>query len=811
MSRYLCIHGHFYQPERENPWLEAIERQESAYPYHDWNARVAAECYRPNAASRILDGAGRIVRIVNNYSRISFNVGPTLLAWLESEEPETYQAVLEADRASRERFAGHGSAMAQVYNHMILPLACPRDRRTQVRWGLRDFERRFGRPADGMWLPETAVDLASLEALAEAGVRFIVLAPHQAGRVRPLNGEEEDWEDVTGGRVDPTRPYLQRLPSGREIACFFYDGPVSRSVAFEGLLRDGERFADRLLGLFREASSDPQLVHIATDGETYGHHHRHGEMALSYALEHLDRRPDVQVVNYSRFLALHPPEHEVDIVENTSWSCAHGVERWRSDCGCSTGGQPGWRQGWREPLREALDWLRDRLAPEYERRAGELLDDPWAARDDYIDVVLDRTPENVDRFLVAHGGGGLSDQARVDALELLELQRMAMLMYTSCGWFFNDLSGIETVQVIEYAGRAVQLAEKRFGDSVEAEFLQRLDEASSNVPEQGSGRDIYLRRVAPQRVDLSKVCAHHALTSLFVPVAERSRVYCYAVEDEQTVRESVGRARLLLGIARVCSRITGEAARFGYSAFQFGDHHVQAGVREFRGRTAFDEMGEAMRRAFRGGDMAAALRLMDEHFAGGTYSLKSLFRDAQQRIVERILESTLADVEGIYGGVFERSAPLMRFVADLGLPQPRALKMTGEFVLNETLRRLLREKEPDLDRIASHLETARAEGLELDAAGLALALQSTLGRLGRRAAVAAGETEPLRRFDRAVELALMAPFDVSLWEAQTRYWRMWRSALPEVSRLAEQGDEEAARWTDLFERLGEKLGMALDG
>ncbi|MCL6482072.1 MAG: DUF3536 domain-containing protein, partial [Firmicutes bacterium] len=375
MERYICIHGHFYQPPRENPWLEAIEQQDSAYPYHDWNERITAECYAPNAASRILDSEGRIVRIVNNYARISFNFGPTLLAWMEQHAQETYRAVLEADRESRERFGGHGSALAQAYNHLIMPLANSRDKRTQIRWGIHDFVHRFGRRPEGMWLPETAVDLETLELMAEQGIRFTILEPGQARRVRPIGGRT--WRDVAGGRIDPTTAYRLRLKSGHSICLFFYDGPIARAVAFEGLLARGENFANRLVSAFNDSRSWAQLVHIATDGETYGHHHLYGDMALAYALQYLEEHRLARLTNYGQYLELHPPTQEVEIFENTSWSCAHGVERWRSDCGCNTGGHPGWNQAWRAPLREALDWLRDTLAPRYEKHAGALLRDPW--------------------------------------------------------------------------------------------------------------------------------------------------------------------------------------------------------------------------------------------------------------------------------------------------------------------------------------------------------------------------------------------------------------------------------------------------
>ncbi len=324
-----------------------IELQDSAYPFHDWNERTTAECYAPNSVARVLDASGRILRLVNNYSRISFDFGPTLLPWIESNAPDVYQRVLDADRESQSSFAGHGSAIAQVYNHIILPLANDDDRRTQVDWGIRDFRHRFGREPEGMWLAETAADIPTLEVLAEYGVRFTVLAPNQAARVRKVGSLE--WTDVSGARIDPSVPYVQKLPSGRSLALFFYDGPVSQAVAFEKLLTRGESLAGRLISAFSDLREGDQLVHIATDGESYGHHHAHGDMALASALELLAATPEITLTNYGQFLENHPPQSEVEIFENSSWSCAHGVERWRSNCGCNSG-RAGWHQDWRSPF-----------------------------------------------------------------------------------------------------------------------------------------------------------------------------------------------------------------------------------------------------------------------------------------------------------------------------------------------------------------------------------------------------------------------------------------------------------------------------
>jgi alpha-amylase/alpha-mannosidase (GH57 family) len=510
MNRFICIHGHFYQPPRENPWTGEIARQEDAYPYHDWNDKIAAECYTPNTRARILGPGGKVITVVNNYSQMSFDFGPTLLSWLERYKPETYRTIIETDRAGQQRYSGHGPAMAQCYNHMIMPLANSRDKRTQVVWGVRDFEHRFGRKSEGMWLPETAVDLETLDIMAEQGITFTILAPRQAKRIRSIGGKT--WTDVCGERIDSRVPYLCRLPSGRTITLLFYDGPLARDIAFGRLLDDGVMFAQRLVGLGdgdmtrtaavrdRVPGHVSSLAHIATDGETYGHHHRFGEMGLAYCIYHIQKNRLATVTIYGEYLERHPPTREVEVIENSSWSCAHGVERWRDNCGDNTGAHPDWTQAWRRPLREALDWLRDRLIPFYEEQMRGYVKDPWQVRDDYIAVVLDRSEPSVERFgeqRLAAGGPRLAPEDEVRILRRLEMQHHAMLMYTSCGWFFDDVSGIETIQILQYAARAMQLAREVGGPDLEAEFIARLEPAPGNKPEYNNGARAYEKLVKP--------------------------------------------------------------------------------------------------------------------------------------------------------------------------------------------------------------------------------------------------------------------------------------------------------------------------
>jgi alpha-amylase/alpha-mannosidase (GH57 family) len=731
---------------------------------------------------------------------------------MQEQDPETYHAILEADRASMERFSGHGSAIAQAYGHMILPLANGRDKRTQVKWGIRDFEHRFGRRPEGMWLPETAVDLDSLEALAEEGIGYTILEPGQAAAVR--HSVEHEWRDVTGARIDRGRPYLQRLPSGKTITILFYDGPLSRAVAFEGLLRDGEVFARRLIGAFVEGAIGPRLVHLATDGETYGHHHKHGEMALAWALQRIDEDASVELTNYGEFLERHPASDEVQIIENTSWSCVHGVERWRSDCGCSSGGHPGWHQRWRAPLREALDWLRDTLAPRYEEAVGRFLRDPWLARDAYIDVILDRSRENVDRFFAQHAVRDLTDDERVRVLELLELQRHAMLMYTSCGWFFDELSGIETVQVMQYAGRAVQLARDLFDDEefddeeIEERFLERLERAESNLPDKKNGRRVYDLHVRPAMVDLKKVAAHYAVSSLFEEYADEQRIYCYDVSRRDERRSEAGRARLIVGQARIRSVITYREATLSYAAIHLGDHNVVGGVRPFQSDEAYRALADDVESAFGHGDFPAVLRKLDEAFAASTYSLKSLFRDEQRRILRRILEESIRRASAQYEQIYDSRAPLMRSVADLGVPAPRPFRMAAEFVMNTRLRRAIAGEELlEAERL---LAAARHEDVELDHVDLSYVAKRALERAAERLAGEPGDFERLERFAALVTFVRRLPFHAPLHGVQNTYWRLLQDVYPALRERAEAGDEAARRWCERFEALGRELQVAVE-
>jgi alpha-amylase/alpha-mannosidase (GH57 family) len=490
----LIVHGHFYQPPRADPWSGAIEAQSSAAPFHDWNERVHAECYRPNVNAQIVTDEGE--QVANNLDHMSFNFGPTLMSWLEQVHPSTYERILEADRTSRDRL-GHGNAIAQAFHHTILPLSPVRDVRTQVRWGLADFEFRFGRAAEGLWLPETAVDDDVLIVLIEEGLGFTILAPHQARRWREPGG---DWNDVTEAGIDTTRPYVYFHPdgSGRSIALCFYDGPRSRAIAFENVTSSAERFLDHLSGPPDESA----VVSIATDGETYGHHHEFADICLAYAFNVEAPRREVEFTNYAAWLAEQPPALEVQIDQGgTSWSCLHGVGRWIEDCGCSTGGEGGWAEGWnqawRGPLRRGLELLRDAADEVFEREGSRLFADPWEARDRYVEVRLGA--RGLDDFLAAECSIPVDEDVRVRAWRLLTMQEMALSMFTSCGWFFSDVGGIETIQILRYAARTLDLLAELGATGTEDQFMMVLEEAKSNDVSKGTAADIFNTRVRTRR------------------------------------------------------------------------------------------------------------------------------------------------------------------------------------------------------------------------------------------------------------------------------------------------------------------------
>lgn len=818
-KRYVCLHGHFYQPPRENPWLEEVEVQESASPFHDWNERITQECYAANATSRILDDEGRIQRIVNNYSRISFNFGPTLLTWMDRHAPALVEALVEADELSRSRFSGHGSAMAQAHSHIILPLASSRDKKTQILWGLSHFRNRFGREAEGMWLPETAVDLESLEILADQGLRFVVLAPRQAKAVRPLSGGE--WQNVGEGTLDTQRPYLCKLPGGGSIAAFFYHGALAQELAFGELLKDGKAFAKRLCSEFREDAPPGALVHVATDGETYGHHHRFGDMALAYALNTLEQEGMATLTVYGEYLEKHPPSMEVSLHENSSWSCVHGVERWRSDCGCHIGGAPHWNQKWRKPLRGAMDWLRERLADIYEREGREVLSDPWEARDLYEPVTADR--DQAEAFLESHGAPGLDHAEKVKALKLLEMQRHGLLMYASCGWFFDDISGLEATQTMRCACRAMQLAWEVSGARLEPGYVRILETAPSNLQGYESGAHVYQAVVKPMEANLLKIGACHAVESLFDEGRTSKEDYgCFVVDTEQVRRLESGRLVLCDGKATIRSRVTWDQQGLYFCALNLGDHNVLAGVGGYPGAGESDAARygegreqdlqaaiEEVRAAFEDSDVLEAVRRIQAGFGKNTYDTNDLFEEARRRVQLRLLEGAQESLESCLRPIFREYSHTLKAVRRGQSPLPKVLRAALELLLNSDLEAALTGEALDPLELSLLHDEAQRWSMIWDGDNTQQAATHAADRLALQMKAQPDDTAALGRLRSFLEIADEMELEPELWECQNEVYRASQQYLDEKRRQAQSGDADAQTWVQEMETLASRLKLSL--
>ena len=717
MGVYVTIHGHFYQPPRENPYLDTIERQPSATPFHDWNERIHHECYRPNANARILNDRGEVVGIVNNFEYLSFNIGPTLMSWLEKYDRETYQQIIDADRKSCDRLNGHGNAIAQVYNHIILPLANKRDKHTQIRWGKEDFRSRFGRDPEGMWLAETAVDYATLEVLVAEGIKFIILAPSQAERCRPIPTEEENdpqWHQVGGAQIDPTRPYRCFLDDDRYIDIIFYDGPISRDMGFSDVLNNSSRFVSRLGLAVRGDHRASQLVSVATDGETFGHHKGGTEKCLAYAFTQEFPNRKWTVTNFAHYLSISSPTWEVIIKPVTAWSCAHGVDRWQDDCGCGGGG--GWHLKWRKPLRDSLDWLRDRLITVYDDIGHQFFRDPWLARDEYIQVILDRSPENVETFLNRHSKRSLAPSQQIDALRLLEMERHSLLMYTSCGWFFEEISRPEGVQILRYAARALELAAEVGGVQLEQEFRDRLDLAPSNVDSFKTGAEVYRQLVVSAQISFKQVAAHYAISSLFTSYPQQERVYCYNAYQLDYQLQRMGALTLAVGQLRLVSEITWESTNLVFAVLHLGGWDFHCCIQPFTGRNVYTKIKEKLFDALNQASAAQTIIAMTQIFGDETFSLQNLFAEERHRIMKLLSQETLSRVDQLYTQVYrDNYGVLMAFHRD-ELPVPQELQVAAEIALSNRCLHYIQALKSDSSDIQSFLSNmAELEAIATEA------------------------------------------------------------------------------------------------
>lgn len=717
---YLTIHGHFYQPPRENPWLEAIELQDSALPFHDWNERVNLECYNPNSASRIVDANNKVLDIVNNYSLMSFNFGPTLLSWMEVHAPKTYERIIKADIVSRVKFSGHGNAIAQVYNHMIMPLANRHDKETQVKWGIRDFEYRFGRMPEGMWLAETAVDDETLEVLADNGIKFTILSPYQSQKYRKIG--DKDWTDAGWGNIDPAKPYRYFVKSNPKkfIDIFFYDGAISKSVAFDNLLQDGNKFINRLKDGVSGLRDYPQIINIGTDGESYGHHTKFGDMALAYVLRVKAKETGFTLTNYAEYLDKYGVTDEVDIKQASSWSCFHGVGRWKEDCGCSTGGQMGWNQKWRKPLRDAFDYLRDRLIVLYEQYAPQYFTkDIWDVRNDYISVILDRSELSIKNFFRNHLKPECSDQDKVNAMKLLEIQRQAMLMYTSCGWFFAEISGIETTQIMKYAARAMQLAASFTDEDFETQFVNILATAQSNIKEFGTGAEIYKRFVKPSVVTIKQIASLWAIMSAYEEVDDETSLYCYDIVRKNYKTVSKGKNSLHIGRVQIKSRITLEHYDLMYSLLRYSGGDFHCAIKDYSGADEFNEIQKNLTMTFVNHPLTEIIRSLDKYFGAEYYTLKDIFIEERRKILNVMIQGKTSRFSGLYKDIYEDGKASILHFKNLGLNPPDEFKIAAKYVLGQEFNKLFEDiqnsmNEHDLQEAIDVNNEAKMLDIQLD-------------------------------------------------------------------------------------------------
>ena len=794
MTTALVIHGHFYQPPRENPWTELVEREPGASPFHDWNERIHAECYRPNAYARISDVHGRVERVVNNYAHLSFNFGPTLLNWLERFRPETYVRVLEADRESSRRHRGHGNAIAQGYHHAILPLCNGRDRRTQLRWGLADFRLRFGREAESLWLPETACDDATLESLIEEGLRYVILSPFQAEAVRPAGSAE--WRKVADGGVDTTVPYsyAHRDGSGRSIAVFFYDGRIARGIAFEGLLASSQGL---LAACARAARGGAQIVNVATDGESYGHHFRWGDRSIAYALEVEAARQGLRVTNYGEFLDEHTPAHEIRLQagpggEGTAWSCAHGLGRWTRDCGCNASAPGGWNQRWRAPLRAAFDLLRDDLAPKFEEDCGPLLGDPWAARDEYVELLGPGGAGRREAFLRRHAARPLSDVERVRALTLLEAQRAALTMYTSCGWFFNDVSGIETAQTLRYAGRVLETMETLGLAPPTERFLETLAEARSNLPERPSGADVFLRTVGPSRVTPRRVAAHLAISNLIEHgegAAEEQQTAGYASRKLDLRKQRHGRVTLETVRLALEEEATGRTHEFALAAMHFGEVDYYCALRPFEGEAEFEAAASKLWSHVRAASLPVLLRVAQAEFGPDEFGLEALLPQGRGHLSQSVFGRLVARFMEGYEQLYEENRRVVERLQEIGFHPPRELRLAAELTVGLRLERELRGQRSGAGDYRAAAEIARDAarfGYRIDRTSVTRVFEETVTEAARLVVVRP-EPENIRSARALIDLGRELGLEANLERGQEILYEAARAGAP----LSEEAREFA--------------------
>ncbi len=799
-ERYVIMHGHFYQPPRENPWLEEVEQQPSADPYHDWNERILHECYLPNLVARILAPDGRIRDIVNNYAHMSFNFGPTLLSWIEKKYPLVLEGLVEADRMSRELRGGHGNAIAQAFSHPILPLATERDRETEIEWGISYFWRIFGRRPESLWLPEAAVNAATLRSLMPFGLKYILLAPSQAARVRPLGAGEDQWRSVQDGTIDTRMPYRIFVPDKagkrdpqRFIDVFFYNGTLSRAIAFDKMLGDAPKLADRFEKAFGDPYFDrrPRVVSVATDGETYGHHEHFGDRGLSFLLKQEFPKRGLTLTNFGEFLEKFPPICEVELAqsehdEGTAWSCTHGVSRWKSDCGCNAG-TPNYHQRWRKPLRDALDHLRNQLDDLYEKEGAPIFRDPWKARNAYIDVFLDRKSDRVESWMRSQLRFPFDDRTKIRALELLEMQRNRLFMYASCGWFFDEISGIEPVQNLRYAARAIQLAKQISSIDLEPELLDGLERAPSNVADYGNGRTVYEKLVHPTVVEWPRIVANFMLTQELVsPGIGSGLVRGNRIELLDVDERGLGPAQLGVFKVSFTSGATGASWLAMGLWLTHSQSDVYCSVAEFHDDADYEalkaRLSEIERFPVVGFD-----EIRHPILTGPVYTLDDLFQEERDRIFDRLMQQETERLREHHESLLRRNLPLLRKYVRSGRPLPPRVLSPVTHALEASLIRLLRDLQTrwaleDLSTVHDIVRTASELGAAFHTDTLSKIVSDLISREAAELERALND-DSVDKLIRLSQLARSIGCKITPYEAQNSLFRTLQlRVLPDLPR-----------------------------
>lgn len=813
MSRAdVIFHGHFYQPPRENPWTDEVEREWSADPFHDWNQRIHHECYAANATSRIHDAQGRVESILDNYEWISFNFGPTLLRWMERHDPATLERIVDADRRSRERWDGHGNAIAQTYNHMILPLADDDDVRTQITWARREFESRFGRRPEGFWLAETAASHRVLDELARQRLRFVILAPQQAARVRPLDGSQ--WTDVRGEKVDPSRAYLYRSEEdpSLSLALFFYDRGLGAACSFGKALSSGDRLADQFEAAFDAQRDHHQLLHVAVDGETAGHHVRWGNLALSWALGRALEKRGFRLTNYSRYLSENPPTFEARLEhgpygEGSSWSCAHGVGRWIRDCGCRLDPGAPTQQRWRTPLRQALDLLRDGGRRFYREQMEALGVDADAARDDYVRLLLAHDPRTRQRFLQLHGAEDLDEERTRRLFGLLEMQHQAQLMYTSCGWFFDDVGGLETVQILRYAARCLEVWEELGGEPPREAFLAKLAEARSNDRTRGTGADIFRRDAQSARVTAERAVAHLAMLSVLEAPPEQGRLGLHRYERSHFHLRERGGTRLVTGRFVLEHTRTLAQHELSVAMLHTGGLEFLTGVAPLD-EAAFDSMQQRLHEAFDQSGDEAIHQAFDRCFGAHRYGVEDLLESGKQELLGDLFSQMIRRFGENYAHLYDEYRPVLASLRELGMELPDELRTAISFALRrrferDLLGRSLESLEHDGESLRELLREARRQGIRIDSpesrrriSGWLVESIETAGETAARSPE--GAAEALRRSLHVLDIAEELGLDLDHGEAQVAL----HTTFLEDGRRPAKGSPAAEALRALAQRLG---------